>query len=186
MPDENRKMQTDEDPKPQSRDFAEFGDDAETVRDLCRNPEDVYRLLKVKREANAEAKEYREKLEEVKLASREAGELREELEDVRREIHRRELRNRFEIEALKGGIRPDRLSAAAKLAELDPNSESEMEEMVSGALENLKDGFPELFRREGDLPEVDNAGFSRSRGDAYESARAKGDALGMLKALRKK
>jgi len=156
-------------------DFSTFGDDADTVRELMTKPEDVHKLLLTKRSANGEAKQLREQLEQADslLKTRES-----EMEKLERD-NRRELSiSLFKIEALRSGIRPDRLSAAEKL--IDP-TEIEPEDAIA----QIREQYPELFVKGGSPAVVDNSGFSRGGSDDFEVARKGGDIMGMLKSLRK-
>ncbi|HDR90828.1 MAG TPA: hypothetical protein ENN75_01125 [candidate division Zixibacteria bacterium] len=155
-------------------DFTIFGDDADTIRDLIAKPEDVHKLLLTKRSANGEAKQFREQFE-LSESERQAKEA--ELERISDENRRALSISHLKIQALKEGIRPDRLSAAVKLVEADA-------EKPETAVSNLREMFPELFIRCGSPPNVDNSGFSRGGSDDFEIAKAGGDVMGMLKSLR--
>ena len=157
-----------------------FGEDRSTIEELMQHPEDVHKLLIAKRKANAEAKSYREQIEIENERDSEIENLREKIGGFQKD----RVANIFKIEALKIGIRPDRLEAAARIAEI-PDDEDPMN-AASKALEKLKDGFPELFKPKSPPPEVDNAGFSRARTDMFAIAKSSGDVMSMLKALRKR
>lgn len=156
-------------------DFTVFGDDADTIRELIAKPEDVHKLLQTKRAANGEAKQLREQLEQTlsELQERET-EMEKRSEETRRELSI----SNFKIEALRKGIRPDRLSAAIKL--IDPT-----EKKPEDSITELRMQYPELFIKGGSPAEVDNSGFSRGGSDDFEIARKNGDIMGMLKSLRK-
>ncbi len=155
-------------------DFSTFGDDADTIRELMTKPEDVHKLLLTKRSANGEAKQFREQFE-LSESERQAKEA--ELESISEENRRALSISNLKIEALKEGIRPDRLETAVKLVEADA-------EKPETAVSNLREMFPELFIRSGSPANVDNSGFFRSGSDDFEMARAGGDVMGMLKSLR--
>lgn len=159
-----------------------FGDDTSTVQELMQRPEDVHKLIIAKRKANAEAKKYREQLEAAAKQNQEIENLQQKIG----ELHQKRIGDLFKIEALKAGIRPDRLEPAAKIAELNGTENQEPQTVVSNAIKELEEGFPELFQTKSPPPEVDNAGFSRAKPNVFASAKSSGDALGMLKALRKK
>lgn len=156
-------------------DFSIFGDDAETIRELISKPEDVHKLLLTKRSANGEAKQLREQLEQADSMLQERKSEMEKFE----EQNRRELMiSKFKIEALREGIRPDRLDVAIKL--IDP-TESEPKDAIA----QIRGQYPELFTKSGSPARVDNLGFSRGGSDDFEVARKSGDIMGMLKSLRK-
>jgi hypothetical protein len=155
-------------------DFSIFGDDAETIRELIAKPEDVHKLLLTKRSANGEAKQFREQFELSESASQ-AKEA--EFERVIDENRRALSISKLKIEALKEGIRPDRLEAAVKIVDADA-------ETPETAVSHLREMFPELFVKGGSPANVDNSGFFRGGSDDFEMARAGGDVMAMLKSLR--
>ncbi|MCK5832955.1 hypothetical protein KAH81_04700 [bacterium] len=155
-----------------------INDDA-LVEQLQANPEDIKKLIIAKRKANAEAREYREKLEETTKMESE----QENLSTKIAELENLRLRDNFCIEAMRANIRPERLDAAFKIAQFD-ESDEDPSKIAIDVISQLKDGFPELFQEMLPPPRVDNAGFSRSKGDELTLARAAGDTLSMLKALR--
>ncbi|RKZ30127.1 hypothetical protein DRQ36_06520 [bacterium] len=163
-------------------DYSIFGEDAETVRELSQRPEDIHKLLLTKRKANAEAKQLREALQESQTIG---AQLSEDFDKLKETNSRERLLFRFKIEALKEGIRPDRLEAAARIAELESEPEADSTELASKAVKSLKESFPELFRNGESIPEVDNTGFSRQPSDPFIEAKHSGDPMAMLKALRK-
>ena len=168
---------------PEEFDFSIFGEDAETVSELCDKPEDIQKLLLTKRKANAEAKTLRENLEQLQVRSEEQE---SRFEQLKSESAKKLIDSRFKIEALSKGIRPDRMEAAARLANLEFTDEPDIERMVIEAVEKIEEEFPELFESEEPPPQVDNSGFGRHKGNPYIEAKQSGDAMGMLKALRER
>ncbi len=159
----------------QEYDFTIFGDDADTIRELMTKPEDVHKLLLTKRSANGEAKRLREQLEQAdSLLKTRESDMEKQEEENRRELSI----SLFKIQALREGIRPDRLSTAIKL--IDP-----IEIEPEDAIAQIREEYPELFVKGGSPAKVDNSGFSRGGSDDFEIARKSGDIMGMLKSLRK-
>ncbi len=154
-------------------------DDDQIIDQLAANPQDIAKLLAAKRKANAEAKLFRERLETAEEALKERETLSSEVERLRA----RGLRDAFFIEALQERIKPNRLEAAFKIADLDLTAEDPAT-TAKAALGRLKEGFPELFAETPPPPEVDNAGFSRAKPDPLTAAKASGNTMAMLKALR--
>jgi len=161
-----------------------FGEDAQLVEELCSRPEDVYDLIQKKREANAQAKAYREKLDQtINELKSENESLQNELEKEKKESIKAREEDIFKIEALKQGIESDRIEAARRLTNIKESSENTLEEKVKQAVAETRKRYPELFSKN-KLLEVDNSGFSRAKQSDYLKAKKRGDVMSMLKALR--
>ena len=165
-------------------DFSAFGEDAELVKNIAENPQEIYNLLLAKRRANGEAKKFREEIETFAKSQEETKTVVAEMEKLKAESSRERAMSAFKIEALKLGIRPDRLDAASRLADIPVQIENEPDKIAIEAVKTIKETFPELFKTGAPPPEVDNSGFGRVRPDPYAVARDSGDPLGMLKAMR--